>query len=75
MKKVLFIALVAAASLASCKKDRTCSCTYTSTDPSFTTYTQVYTFNDAKKSDAKKACITSTNTNGSYTETNTCELK
>jgi hypothetical protein len=74
MKKVLFIAVLAVASLASCKKDRTCTCTFTSTDPTSVSSTQVYTIVDAKKGDAKKACITSTSVNGSYTDTETCKL-
>ena len=74
MKKVLFIAVLAVASLASCKKDRTCTCTSTSTDPTSVSSTQVFTIVDAKKGDAKKACITSTSVNGSYTDTETCKL-
>ncbi len=75
MKKIIFIAVVAVASLASCKKDRTCTCTQTSTQPGYTGGTQVYTVVKAKKSDAKKACITSSTTTGGYTYTTTCELK
>ena len=75
MKKVLFIAIVAVASLASCKKDHTCTCTDTSTQPGYTGGTQVFTIVDAKKGDAKKKCITSTQTSGGYTYTSTCELK
>ena len=76
MKKVIFIAVVAVASLASCKKDHTCTCTSTSDAPGSTSSTQVYTVVKAKKSDAKKACITSKTTNSAgYTTTNTCELK
>lgn len=75
MKKVLFIAIIAAASLASCKKDRTCTCTQTSTQPGSTSTTNVYTIIKATKGDAKKACINSTQTSGGYTTTNTCSLK
>jgi hypothetical protein len=75
MKKVLFIAVVAVASLASCKKDRTCTCTYTYSDGS-PTNTSVVTYTEAKKGDAKKACVSgySVDTNGDKT-TATCELK
>lgn len=74
-KNFLFIAVIAAFSFASCKKDHTCTCTWTSTDPSSTASTQVFTIVDAKKGDAKKACISKTEIDGSYTETTTCELK
>ncbi len=74
-KTALFIAVISAFSFASCKKDHTCTCTSTSTDPSYTSSTYVYTITDAKKGDAKKACITTSEVNGSYTETETCELK
>ena len=74
-KTALFIAVISALSLASCKKDHTCTCTSTSTAPGSTSTTQVYTIIDAKKGDAKKICITTTEVNGSYVDTETCELK
>ncbi|MFY9309575.1 MAG: hypothetical protein WAQ28_11060 [Bacteroidia bacterium] len=74
-KNILFIAAISALSLASCKKDHTCTCTSTSTEPGSTTTTNVFTITDAKKGDAKKACISSTEVDGAYTETTTCELK
>lgn len=74
MKKALFIATIGAISLASCKKDRTCTCTSSSTVPGSVTSTQVYTITEAKKSDAKKICITSTSTSGGYTYTDDCKL-
>ena len=69
MKKVIFIAIVAVASLASCKKDRTCTCTTTGGGSSVVVYTK------AKKSDARAACLstTYTSTYGSYVKT--CTLK
>ena len=78
MKKVLlFVAVVTAASFASCKKDRTCTCT-SSTNGSAGT-PQVTVYNDAKKGDARAACLntTTTTTVGSttYTTVTTCELK
>jgi hypothetical protein len=75
MKKVLlFVAVIAAFSFASCKKDHTCTCTTTSTQPGSTSYTSVKTYTKAKKGDAKKACASYTQPNGSYTETTTCSL-
>ena len=69
MKKIfLFIAVVSAFSFASCKKDRTCTCTTGSA-------TEVYTITQARKSDAKKECISSSKTNGGVTVTTTCTLK
>jgi len=77
MKKVLFIAVVAVASLASCKKDRTCTCTSTTNGVAGTPSVVVY--NDAKKGQAQAACLdrTTTTTVGSttYTTTTACELK
>ena len=74
MKKALFIAIFATVSLASCKKDRTCTCTFSSTDPSSTASTQVITIIDSKKGDAIKLCIKSTSTYGGYTDTSDCKL-
>jgi hypothetical protein len=68
MKKVLFIAVVAVASLASCKKDRTCTCT----DAGGTT---VVTYTKAKKGDARAACLSSTSTYGSTSYSTVCTLK
>ena len=57
MKKVIFIAVVAVASLASCKKDHTCTCTDSgSSVPTVVTYT------DSKKSDARSQCLSYTQT-------------
>lgn len=77
MKKVLFIAIVAVASLASCKKDRTCTCTTTTSGG---TVTDVTVYHDVKKGDARQLCIgsqtTTTYTGGSTVGDNTtCELK
>ena len=55
MKKITLLAIVACAfSLASCKKDYTCTCTYTPTGGTATTYT--YEMKDVKKKDAKSTC-------------------
>ena len=77
MKKVLFIAIVAVASLASCKKDRTCTCTDSSTQPGYVGSTNITTYTKAKKGDARAACMsyTYTPTGSSYSYTQTCTLK
>lgn len=78
MKKVLFIAAVAVASLASCKKDRTCSCTTTSNAPGSTSSTSKVTYTKARKGDARAACLSSkqdfTIGNNTYTATTDCSL-
>lgn len=77
MKKlVLFVAVVAAASFASCKKDRTCTCDWTSTQTQVTTIsgggtttdvttdsgTNEVVYTKAKKGDARAACLSYTTT-------------
>lgn len=80
MKKIFLLATVASAfAFASCKKDHVCSCTFTSTAPGSTASTTEYTILDAKKGDAKKACVKTTRdwTAGgqTYTQTSDCKLK
>jgi hypothetical protein len=74
MKKVmLFVAVIAAASFTSCKKDRECTCTTTTTttthvygsgfddtDTDVSTETIIYKFTKAKKGDARAACLSYT---------------
>lgn len=78
MKKVLFIAVVAVASLASCKKDRTCTCTTTTAGG---TVTEVTVIHEAKKGEARENCLgsqttTTYSTGGSTVGNDTkCELK
>ncbi len=76
MKKVIFIAVLAVASLASCKKDRTCTCTDTSTQPGYVSTTNVTTYTEAKKADARAACSSYSMipTGSTYTYTTTCKL-
>ncbi len=77
MKKVLlFVAVVTAASFASCKKDRVCTCTYTSTSTGggSTSWTDVTTYTGAKKGDARAACLSATSTDASGTTTRDCSL-
>ena len=56
MKKILLLSAVAcmAMTTTSCKKDYTCTCTYTPTGGTAQTYT--YELKDVKKKDAKEAC-------------------
>lgn len=85
MKKITLFAFAAAAlSFASCKKDRTCECTYTqSGSTNVTSHTEKLTYTKARKSDAKYMCdkVTYTNTytssGGSSTSSSTsdCKLK
>ncbi len=77
MKKVIFIAMVAVASLASCKKDRVCTCTHTSTEPGYVSSTEITTYLKAKKKDARAACSSHsyTPTGGTYVYTTSCDLK
>ncbi|HHZ65507.1 MAG TPA: hypothetical protein EYN38_03485 [Flavobacteriales bacterium] len=65
MKKALFFAIVVmAVSFASCKKDRTCTCTSTYTPSGGSSYTSSSTkqYTKVKKSDVAYDCV-------SYTET------
>ncbi len=76
MKKViLFVAVISAFSFASCKKDRTCTCTATYSDGT-PSDTYVVTFTKAKKKDVKKDCIDQTSTDASGVKTTlSCKLK
>ncbi len=85
MKKVLFIVVLAVISLASCKKDRTCTCTTTSTQAGFVASpADVTVYLESKKHDARLYCVSSERTypaqagppaTAAYTRTETCELK
>ena len=78
MKKGLFIAALAMISLASCKKDRVCECT-TSSSAGGPSVTQKFTLVDVSKGVAKKKCVSSKEEDSSsgttVTETTTCTLK
>jgi hypothetical protein len=79
MKKIILVAAVAMLALASCKKDRTCSCDFTVSDSNFGNFSlsldTVYT--DMKKADAETLC--ESNNASLVTEDGTttiaCELK
>lgn len=72
MKKVLlFVAVIAAVSFVSCKKDRKCTCTsYTAGGVSIGTSTDTYV--KSLKKDVRPYCLSVTHEDGSKT---TCELK
>lgn len=75
MKKVVFAAVVLGGlAFTACKKDHTCSCTFTSGGISITADT-VYT--DMKKSDAETQCnsMDASGSIGSESFTQECELK
>jgi hypothetical protein len=78
MKKILLIAAVAGFVMASCKKDRTCTCTSSSTVPSSNTTTTKTTLVKVTKSSAKAYCVKTSydQTVGSntYTYTDDCKL-
>jgi hypothetical protein len=82
MKKIfLFIAIASVFSLASCKKDRNCTCTTSSTSSNGTVTINpafVVTFNHSTKGDARLLCqsYATTTTNGGGTKNaTTCTLK
>lgn len=70
-KTILFIAVVFAASFASCKKDRVCTCTgsWPGATPEITTYTK------STKAGARANCLSSSRTDAGVTYTKTCTLK
>ncbi len=72
MKKITLLAVAfVAITFASCKKDRTCECTYTQTGTTnVTSNTSTTVFKKIKKSDAKYFCTKQVNTS-TYTSANT----
>ena len=74
---ILIVAVIAAATFSSCKKDYNCSCDTTTetttvsaypgqavkTETKTTTSTDVVTYTKAKKADAKSNCLSSKRTN------------
>lgn len=80
MKKLVMLMSVAVVcSLTSCKKDRVCECTSSSTAPGNSSTTVDYTIVDVKKSTAKRACVKTTEDytvlGTTYTNTMDCKLK
>jgi len=78
MKKITLLSLaVLALSLASCKKDRTCICTYSNAGSS-NTETQITTYKNVTSKSALATCSSGTSYNQdepSKFETRTCALK
>jgi len=78
-KSLIFLGVVAAFSLTSCKKDRTCSCVYTSTVPGSTSSTDTWVMSEVSKKSAKVNCVSAkqdyTVAGTTYTDTRTCEIK
>ena len=72
---ILSIAMIAL-SFASCKKDRTCTCTQTDNSPGATTDEYKVVYKKITKRSAKSACmsIEITPDGQPYTETRTCKL-
>jgi len=77
MKKIFLIAVLGVLTLASCKKDYSCSCTYTYSGP-FGSNTTIYTktIQEASKKQASYACVEAkiTEVDGDYTSTEECKL-
>jgi hypothetical protein len=76
-KKALLMmsTLVCIILLASCKKDYTCSCTYTDNGPPVTTTNQDFPLNKMKKKDAQAACDANAATAKLVYDNATCTLK
>jgi hypothetical protein len=80
MKKISILAVAALAlSFASCKKERACECTFTSSTPGSTATTETVTYTKISKGDAKFACQKRVNVNTNPANTSTftedCKLK
>lgn len=76
MKALIILSItIAAISFVSCKKDHVCTCTNSSTAAGSTPTTNEITYVDARKVDAKRACVKTTNTNSNgVTTTKDCKL-
>lgn len=72
----LIIAVLAAFSFVSCKKDRTCTCTTTvSGGGASGSSTSTVTYTKSIKHDARLFCMSSTETDNGVTTTTDCKLK
>lgn len=74
MKKGLLFVAVVAASLASCKKDHTCTCT-TSYNGVANPTPDVTIYTESSKSAARANCVSAKQVDGTDTYLRTCELK
>lgn len=80
MKKITYLSIVLAGlAFASCKKDRVCECTETSTAPGSSSETYEYTLKKVKKGVAGDVCESNTNQTtapvAGYIYTQDCKLK
>jgi hypothetical protein len=78
MKKITILSIAfIAISFASCKKDYTCSCTYTTTEPGAPTTEYSTVFKKTSKKSAKSACVSSSilPDGEQFSEVRTCSLK
>ena len=80
MKKITYLSIVLAGlAFASCKKDRVCECTYTSTAPGSSSSTDEITLKKVKKGVAGDICESTTNQTtapvAGYIYTDDCKLK
>lgn len=74
MKKVTLLATaVIAISFASCKKDRTCTCTLSNSASSQTTQ-EVFTIKNSSKAVGKANCASTSSTQSGVTSTRDCKL-
>lgn len=78
MKKTTIIALVlVAGSFAACKKERTCTCTYSNSGSS-NTYTEIKTYDKISKKSANATCTSGTVYDQAHPgdiQTRVCDLK
>lgn len=77
MKKIVLLVSFGILTLASCKKEYNCSCTYTYSGP-FGSNTTIYTktIKEASKKQASYACVEAkiTSVDGEFTEMEECKL-
>jgi len=77
MKKITMVAAVALAiSFASCKKERSCTCTYSNSGSS-NTYTEIKTYDKVSKKTAAADCTSGTTYDQAHpsdSQTRVCEL-
>jgi hypothetical protein len=71
MKKILFLATVITFTMASCAKDRTCTCTTTA--PGYSA-TEKVTIVESTKGQAKANCVSTSQTESGVTVTRDCKL-
>ena len=78
MKKLTILSVAfLAISFASCKKDRTCSCTTTHTSTAYAdeTLSEEITLKKTSKGRAKRSCVKETWTSANDVKTTDCKLK